>query len=347
MPSPSADGISELVVDGQTKKCFTHAVVGVLTDDRVDVVDPIGCADKGFDLASLTKVLGTTTVVARLVEKGRLSLDLPLSQLIQALTGDRRAEEYKDFTLREVMGHVVPFVPRVEIFKSVDPASLPKREKLVTQYIEAVLEQGLQSVKGRPVIYSDVGFQLIAFYLENLCGKRLREIFQSEIPEEFRGKLAFGWDPLTAVSTETCPYRGRRLQGEVHDENAYVFGGDCGHAGLFGTLKDVWGLVRAWCRSLEGDTAFLKKKNALAFCTGAPQGDPGPYAFRLGWDSPGTASTALKTWSPETFGHWGFTGTGAWFDPRKNRGLITLTNRVYFGRDGEEYYSWREKIYRL
>jgi len=184
-----------------------------------------------------------------------------------------------------------------------------------------------------PIVYSDLGFMVLGHLLERL--------FQKPLDAQARGLFArVGLDGALAFSppdgaplapTEACPWRGRLLRGEVHDENAFAMGGIAGHAGLFGTLRGVCGYARALltCRLHSAPVReYLSREHA--------RGEPPDQERRgFGWIlmHPGWSGGDLM--SPRSVGHSGFTGTGVWIDLERGRYTVLLTNRVYPSRHVE------------
>lgn len=177
-----------------------------------------------FDLASLTKPLFTLKEVLRAVEEGLLDLDDPLSLHLPELLW-LKDHPLKGKTIRELLAHT---------------SGLPAWEAVYTwgegQKLKARLLQYPWPL-GRPT-YSDIGYMLLGILLERVRGKPLGEF---ALPPG----LTFSPPPEQSAATERCPWRGRVLRGQVHDENAFALGGAAGHAGLFGTLEGVLGELQA------------------------------------------------------------------------------------------------------
>ena len=171
-----------------------------------------------FDLASLTKVVFTTTTILRLVESGRIALDDPLTAAIPDLRQYHVAgAAERRLTFRQCLTH---------------QTHLPAVEPLYTygQNPDTLRAFVLQRVwRPGPAVYSDINFILLGIAIERLTGKKLSE-FSAD-------GFLFGADPASCAATERCTWRGRVMRGEVHDENAYALGGASGHAGLFGTAE--------------------------------------------------------------------------------------------------------------
>ena len=352
MPSVS-DEVSKLIEQGQQKKISTQSIVGIFTQNRWESIDPLGVGETAFDLSSLTKVLATTTLVAKATQVGKFNVDQPLDQAFGEIfnyfqVNHKKAwlENFKPYTWTHVLGHCAQLPWRINFFDHFESfeAKLTNqlRQKIIQKSLELLVHQPLEHATDRKIVYSDPGFQLLGLYLEVLYQKRLKEIFDSELPPEYSEKLSFEPTKFSKIApTEECPWRKRRLQGEVHDENASLWGGDAGHAGLFGTISGCQKIFTAW---FPQQKSFLTEATKAQFCSGPVVGKTdGLYAFRKGWDTP--LSLIKSGWSESSFGHWGFTGVGAWFDPERQWGMILLSNQVYFGRDKTQYRAWRDELF--
>ncbi|RYD41383.1 MAG: class A beta-lactamase-related serine hydrolase [Sphingomonadales bacterium] len=214
------------------------AALGVVSIDGESAVRLAGMAalvperevltrDHWFDLASLSKVIATTTMILKLAEQGRLDLDRPLTDAIPDLRQyDVAGAAERRLTFRDCLMHR-SFLPAVEpIYTYGDDAARLRAFVLQREWRH-----------GQPV-YSDINFILLGIAIERLTGAPLSDWPLGE-------GLGFGPPPGPAVATEDCSWRGRVMKGEVHDENAFALGGAPGHAGLFGTVDGVLGFARA------------------------------------------------------------------------------------------------------
>ena len=248
--------------------------------------------DTWFDLASLTKVVFTTTAILRLVAAGRIGLDDPLVLAIPDLRQYDMAAAERKLTFRQCLSH---------------QTHLPAVEPLYTygqdpQTLRAFILQ--REWRAGPPVYSDINFLLLGIAIERLTGNPLD---QQPLPTGLTFHPQFG----DCAATEHCRWRGHVMRGAVHDENAFAMGGAAGHAGLFGTAD---GLLNFAATLLRGDDAALA---GIA----APQSPTRGLGWELrhdGW-SGGAA----------TLGHTGFTGTGLWLDFTRGRAWTLLTNRVH------------------
>ncbi len=259
-----------------------------------------------FDLASLTKVLFTVPEVLRLVEEGLANLDDPLSRFFPEMAWMQESPLPRR-TLRQLLTHTAGLPAWAPMY------TWNPRPELLKQQI---LQQRWEVGEPGPTVYSDLGYILLGFVLERLRGKPLTEF---ALP----AGLTWKPQPEDSVATERCPWRGRVLRGEIHDENAFALGG-AGHAGLFGSLAGV--LARAQA-ILDGS---LLSRAALEEMV-----RPQSAERALGWvlRQPGFSGGSLC--SPRTLGHTGFTGTGVWIDLERGYAWALLTNRVHPSRHKE------------
>ncbi|WP_234553878.1 serine hydrolase domain-containing protein [Thermus caliditerrae] len=249
-----------------------------------------------FDLASLTKPLFTLKEVLKAVEEGLLDLDDPLAQHLPEMLW-LKDHPLKGVSVRALLAHT---------------AGLPPWEALYTWGEgEALKARFLQHPwpLGEPA-YSDIGYMLLGLLLERVRGRPLRDF---PLP----AGLTFAPPQERSVATERCPWRGRVLRGEVHDENAFALGGAAGHAGLFGTLEGVLGELGAILQGTWLSRAALEEMQR-------------PHGERLlSWERkrPGWHGGSLV--SERAFGHTGFTGVGVWVDPEWGYAWALLTNAVH------------------
>jgi CubicO group peptidase (beta-lactamase class C family) len=255
-----------------------------------------------FDLASLTKVVFTTTAIMRLVEAGRIGLDDPLTVAIPDLRQyDVAGAAERRLTFRQCLSHQT-HLPAVEPLYTYgqSPATL---RAFVLQ----------REWRAGPPVYSDINFILLGIALERLTGQRLDDL----APPGF----SFGADPAQSAATERCAWRGRVMRGEVHDENAFALGGASGHAGLFGTADALLDFAAA----LLAGTALRPESIAALRTRQSP-------TRGLGWEVAYAGWSGGDACSPDTIGHTGFTGTGLWIDFARHRAWTLLTNRVHPSR---------------
>lgn len=287
-----------------------------------------------FDLASLTKVVATTTMAMRLVEARRLTLDMPVHQYVPSWRGRDRAA----VTVRDLLTHASGLPAWAPLFRT---------HTSLTGMVDAVARLPLDYPPRSRSEYSDLGFIVLGAVLERAGGAGLRDQFDSV------ARAALGPQPLsftptpgaTVAPTEQDPWRDRLLVGEVHDENASALGGVAGHAGLFGTAPAVGSFARWLLRLWHAPAATaggITSKTVRLFLERA--GIPGS-SRALGWDTMLPTSSCGTRLSATAVGHTGFTGTSLWIDRVRDLYVVLLTNRVYPSREGEGIQDLRRAVH--
>lgn len=268
-----------------------------------------------WDVASLTKVLATTSICMKLVDEGVLELDAPLQDCLPGAPAG--------VTPRLCLSHASGWPAWRRLFDEVLDADRPWGTATTRQWVmEQAWTTPLEAPPGTRHRYSDIGMLALGAYLERRTGQRLDLLWHDRVGNLLNLDLRWGWPG--AAATEDCPVRGRVVVGEVHDLNAAVMGGIAPHAGLFGSARAVTGLglevLRCrrgggWVRPGVIDTFFSHE---------------GPGSHRLGWDgvTPG-GSSAGPRWPLDGVGHLGFTGCSLWLAPRQGVAVALLANRVH------------------
>jgi CubicO group peptidase (beta-lactamase class C family) len=288
-----------------------------------------------FDLASLTKVVATTTAAMILEEEGRLDLDRRASDFLPALAGTDKA----DITVRMLLTHTGGLA-------AFGPLWRDNRERAA--FLGRIADGPLGYAPGDSTVYSDWGLILTGWIVEAVTGQGLDAFLEERVWGPL-GMRDTGFNPLAtdripdgtdctaplpapaaalsriAATERDTVYRNRPIHGVVHDENACALGGVAGHAGLFSSARDL--AVFAQMMLNGGDYADVRilQPATVARWT-ARQGRRSSRA--LGWDTPSPRSSAGRLFSPRSFGHTGFTGTSMWLDPERGLAVILLTNRV-------------------
>jgi serine-type D-Ala-D-Ala carboxypeptidase len=274
-----------------------------------------------FDLASLTKVVATATTAMLLYERGLLDLDAPVSAIIPEFTTDPAKDpRRREITLRMLLAH---------------SSGLPAHEKFFlkartrNELLQAAFTIPLAANPSTRAEYSDIGFIILGIALERLADESLDRFSQREIfaplamtnttfnpPPEVR--------PTIPPTQDDQTFRKRIIQGEVQDENASILGGVAAHAGLFSTAEDLAKFAQAM---LNGGRPILRPETLTLF-TRRESSPPGTTRA-LGWDTPSAPSQSGKYFSPQSFGHLGYTGTSLWIDPTRQLSVTLLTNRTW------------------
>ena len=342
---------------GTSSTSLWTGAIGTLT---FEAAAPPATLATPFDLASLTKVIATTSVVMELVRTGKLRLDEPVS----AFFADWRGTDRDGVTVRDLLEHATGLPARL-----IDQPPGTRRE-----FEHEIGRIKLEYAPRASSVYSDLGFILLAFLAADRGGAPLAEQFEritvrlkADATYDGGGDLdvrsvrlqadrdpdvpTFGLAPdLRALAAPTRPMdqdvrRGRLLAGEVHDNYAAALGGDAGHAGLFGTAPAVGVFARAVLKAARGaPDAPLPFTPALVRAFTARTTVPGS-SRALGWDTMLPTSSCGTRLSPEAFGHVGFTGTSLWIDPPRDRYFVLLTNRVCDGGTLEEMRAVRRAFH--
>jgi CubicO group peptidase (beta-lactamase class C family) len=301
--------------------------------------------DTVFDLASLTKPIATATALMLLVEAGQVGLDTPIAAYLAAHGRAHRQSP----SLRQLLSHCSGLPAWRPYYQGIDRAR-PPSERRHAVYAAAQAEP-LLAQPGMTVQYSDVGFILLGEVVETVtdlplnafCSQRIFSVLQAD-GLGFRDLTQPRPGGVSYASTENCPWRGRVLEGEVHDENAWVMGGVAGHAGLFATARQVWRFAQSLLDGLHGRPWLVSSATLRAFTT--PQGMPAGSTWTLGWDTPTPGqSSAGRYMSPTAIGHLGFTGTSLWIDPAQQVIVVCLTNRVHPSRQREGIRAFRRHLH--
>jgi serine-type D-Ala-D-Ala carboxypeptidase len=283
-----------------------------------DADTPETTAASIFDLASVTKIVATTSMAMVLYERGLLDLEMPVVSLLPEFkTDDTRRQQV---TIRMLLDH---------------SSGLPAYEKLFLRakdrdaLISAAVTAPLARAPDSKAEYSDIGFIVLGVALEKLAEDALDHFCRQEV----FGPLGMShttfdppchWWALIPPTADDRTFRERIIQGEVQDENASVMEGVAGHAGLFATAEDLAIFAQAM---LQGGRPILRPET-LALFTRRESSPPGG-SYALGWDTPSSPSQSGKHFSARSFGHLGYTGTSLWIDPERQLSITLLTNRTW------------------
>jgi CubicO group peptidase (beta-lactamase class C family) len=304
---------------------FQHAAGRLTYDGAAAAATP----ETIFDLASLTKVIATTTLTMRLVERGRLALSDKVARRSRFWAGNDRAL----VTVRDLLEHCAGLTAWLPYYR--DLASR-------TEFEAAIGQGALEYAPWTQSLYSDLGFMLLGFVVEDVGGAPL-DVQLSTVLEDvpIRYRPPVEWQTRTAP-TEVDTWRGRLLVGEVHDENAWAIGGIAGHAGLFGTAAAVGAFARLVLATFARPTRLGAPDTLLRFVTRSTV----PASSRaLGWDTMLPTSSCGTRMSARAIGHTGFTGTSLWIDPATDRYVVFLTNRVHPSREGPAFSPVRARVH--
>ncbi|WP_179130851.1 serine hydrolase domain-containing protein [Candidatus Entotheonella palauensis] len=301
--------------------------------------------DTIFDIASLTKVIATTSLVLCAYHEGICHLDDRLNRFDW---GTSLPPALGEITLRQLTTHTGGFQAWCPLYETLLPTS--------PDAVPHILAQPLAYPPGTQVRYSDLGFILLGCLLERQYGQPLSSLFLDKVAQPLGlGPIAYrprhGPSPLpdppsAYAATEACDWRGRVLVGEVHDENAWAMGGVAGHAGLFATAKAVWQFAQALLDTAAGHQSWLPPE--LLRQSWQRQPWPAGSTRAVGWDTPSAVgSTAGEYFSPHSIGHLGFTGTSLWIDPDRDVIVVLCTNRVHPSREATGIRRLRPEVHNL
>jgi beta-glucosidase-like glycosyl hydrolase/CubicO group peptidase (beta-lactamase class C family) len=291
-----------------------------------------------YDIASLTKVVATTTLVAKLAEGDfpvPLDLDARVDRYLPAWATGPQPELRQRVTVRHLLTHT----SGLPAFKEYWRTSKNKQDTLTKIFAEP-----LEYEPGTKEIYSDLGIILMSEIVERLTGRTLDDLTNTYITTPLGMKDTMFRPPKTlwpriAPTEIDNNLRHRLVQGEVHDENAFAIGGVSGHAGLFSTAPDL----AAFCQMLLNGGVYahhrVLRRATIAQFTTPQQLSSGTRT--LGWAVPTEGGSSGHYFSAHSFGHTGFTGTSIWIDPDRQLFVVLLTNRVHPTRENQKIAQLR------
>ncbi len=280
-----------------------------------------------YDLASLTKPLVTVLCILHLAEKKVFTLETFLPELLPLSTVP---DDKKTIQLKHLLSHCSGLPAYRPYFVRALGVEKNGRKEF---FLQSILAESLECAPGSDHIYSDLGFMLLGFIIEQQTGKSLQHFHRKNIlePLGLQNQLLF----IPAIekrnldhcaATEVCQWTGKLLCGVVHDDNCRVMGGVAGHAGLFGTLEGVLGLGRILVEVWNGwrNTELFSRELLKVFLTRFPGS-----TWTCGFDTPSAQSSSSGSqFGPTSVGHLGFTGCSIWTDLARGCVVVLLTNRV-------------------
>jgi beta-N-acetylhexosaminidase len=297
-----------------------------------------------YDMASLTKVIVTTTSAMLLVQQKRLDLDAPVARYLPEFLAASKSDPDPSWRARVTVGMLL-------LHDSGLPAhrDFYKEAKGYDAVLAKVLAEPLVHEPGAQVEYSDLGFILLGEIIQRLTGETLEQFAKAHIfaPLGMNDSL---YNPPVSLRPRIAPteydadFRKRLLRGEVHDENAWAMGGISGNAGLFSTPGDLAAFAQMMLNGgIYAHDRLLARATIEQFTQRQTIGDS---ARTLGWDVPTPPnSSAGHYFSPASFGHTGFTGTSLWIDPERQLFVVLLTNRVNPTRTNEQIRQVRPAVH--
>jgi CubicO group peptidase (beta-lactamase class C family) len=328
---------------GRSSNPLWREAFGTLT---YDADAPPATTSTIFDLASLTKVIATTTLAMRAIDARSLRLDDRVADWLREWRGADR----EDVTIRDLLAHASGLAAYLPFYR--DHTGRQEFER-------AICTLRLEYAPRTQSVYSDLGFILLGFILEDAHAAQIAPATPgtsnpaSGLATQFH-RLASYLTPETltfalpralrprAAPTEIDPWRGRLLQGEVQDENAWALGGAAGHAGLFGTVAAAGTFARAALRTIATDPILAEPRTFHEFLR---KTDVPGSSRALGWDTMRPTSSCGTKLSATSIGHTGFTGTSLWIDWERDLYIVLLTNRVHPTRDNDRLKRLRPAVH--
>jgi CubicO group peptidase (beta-lactamase class C family) len=281
---------------------------------------PVPSPDSTFwDIASITKVLGTTSAIMRLVDTGRLDLDAPVRRYLPRFAGGLKDQ----VTVRMLLDHTSGLRSYAPLFK---------QSRTREGAIELLYTERPNRRPGDLAVYSDLNAIFLGLIVESISGLPLDRFVTREVFQPL-GLEHTTYRPGPAVRRQTMPsalWRGHPIQGQVNDPNAAILGGAAGHAGIFATGMDLARYAQVWLRGGAGPNGqWVRPSTVKRFLTRGANSGP----RLLGWDTPELNNDEPSLYgtliSDAAYGHTGFTGTEIWIDPTRDLFMVFLTNRTF------------------
>ncbi len=288
-----------------------------------------------YDLASLTKVIATTTAAMICYDRKLFSLDDPVAKYIPEFAQNGK----ENVTIKNLLLHNSGLPAFKRFYKKYSSADEVYKDIYATQ---------LNYKTGNKTVYSDLGMITLAKVIEKVTGKKFDEFCEEEIFEPLGMNSTF-FNPPDSLKYRIAPteidnyWRHTLVWGKVHDETAALLGGVAGHAGLFSTAEDISKLLQMLLNKGKiNGKQFIKQETVKLFTTRYSNSS----TRALGWDTKSEVnSTAGDLFDISSFGHTGFTGTSVWVDPIRKLFVVFLTNRVYPTRENKKLYKVRPALH--
>lgn len=359
----------ELLEEGVERRAYAGAVLLVSRRGEVLLERAVGSRslvpeaepmrpEVVFDLSSLTKCLATTPAFLLLVRDRRVRIDDRVTRFFHNFGVHGKGAA----TFRHLLTHSSGLAAHRPYYREIARLERRGRPNFVASsgakewVYEQIQRERPEARPGERVIYSDLGFMLLGQTVETVSGLPLDRFCRERIFAPL-GLRALSFIDLSQVrarrvapidrmiaATQRCPWRKRVLCGEVGDENAFAMGGVAGHAGLFGSARDVDALASALERGLSGEGGLLPPELTREMWT--VDRSVAGSTRTLGWDTPApSGSAAGSRMSARTVGHLGFTGTSLWMDLERGVHVVLLTNRGHPDRDNDRIREWRPRIH--
>jgi CubicO group peptidase (beta-lactamase class C family) len=340
----SLSEIDDAVEQGISRGVYPGAVVVIGRSDSIIYArgyghftwsrsSPVPTPDSTlWDIASISKVVGTASAVMRLVDAGRIDLDAPISRYLPRFTGGLKDQ----ITVRMLLDHTSGLRSYAPFFK---------RARSRAQAVELLYAERPNRRPGDLPVYSDLNAMLLGLVVEAVSGMPLDRFVAREVFDPLELEQTT-YHPTPVLKRRTVPsavWRGLPVQGQVNDPNAAVMGGAAGHAGIFSTGLDLARYAQVWLRSGTGPRGqWVSSSTVRRFLSRGAKSGP----RLLGWDTPeqnlGEPSLFGTLISDAAYGHTGFTGTELWIDPTRDLFLVFLTNRTFDPRVPNSMHQLRD-----
>lgn len=332
--------VIDLLKTAETEGVFNKAVAGFILPDGTQKVISLNTPENTvFDIASLTKVCPTSTLALRYILEGKIHVDDKVIDYIPELKTNFR----HDIRIFHLLTHSLDYRVPMKTLRTLPPPEI----------LQALYTYQFEKAPGEAFNYGNPASVLLGMILDRITGMSLQEQGRQLFFEPL-GMNRSGWDPLTRdfnkipkeeiSPTEICAFRGREIQGEIHDESAWVLRElfPVGSAGMFSCVPDLLKFVQmmlndglsadgvrvapAGILSLASSNAFLNP--AYGSCPAGAAGD----CTALGWELNASKFMGTKV-SPRTFGKTGFTGASIVADPDRGAAVVLLSNFTYPHRE--------------
>lgn len=291
-----------------------------------------------FDMASVSKVVATTTAAMICYDRKLFSLDDKVAKFFPKFKANGKGS----VTIRHLLTHSSGLPAFKKYYE------LVKNEK---ELLADIFNSPLDFKPGTKMVYSDLGMITMAKIIEKVSGKKLDVFCRDEIFEKL-GMYNTMYTPPASLRHRIAPteldnyWRNRLLIGEVHDEASAMLGGVAGHAGLFSTARDLGIFLQMLLqKGVYGKNTLIKASTVELFIKQQSE----LSSRGLGWDTKDAQgySSAGSKFSPDSYGHTGYTGTSVWTDPGRNLAVVLLTNRVYPTRLNRKILGFRPGLHDL
>ncbi len=332
---PKFDRVSEILERAIKERMFPGCSVAIGNHRKVlfargfgkfDYEDgPAVTTETLYDLASVTKIVGATSVTLTLVRDGKLAVSEPVSKYVPEFISAAKDEKEKERRAKITIAHLLTHssgLPRWE--------PLYDKANTYPEILKQDIATPLEAEPGTQTAYSDLGVILLGEIISRAGGNPLAELERERVfkPIDLTNTLR---NPPASLISRVAPTERRAdgkgfWQGIVHDENARAGEGLTAHAGLFSTAHDMARWSAEWLKGARGESEIFPKRLVEEFTT-RPEIVKGS-SRALGWDTPPN-SNAGKKLSKRAFGHTGFTGTSVWVDPEADLYIVLLTNAVH------------------